>query len=166
MVHQDCLESWLKVQRRDGSCELCRTKFKFAPKYAPNTPLRLSSQQIIISLIRRAIVRWLPLMIRSLFAASLWLIVAPLVTACLYHGWMARPNTILERFESNLLMIDLIGGAVVAICIIVSFLSLMSFADFLRVEWQRQGAWIELNEVAASRWNNDNQPHRNLWISR
>lgn len=33
------------------------------------------------------------------------------------------------------------------------------------VEWQRQSRWIELSESAARRWNNDNQPHRNLWIS-
>lgn len=33
------------------------------------------------------------------------------------------------------------------------------------VEWQKQAKWIELNETAARRWNNDNEPHRNLWIS-
>ena len=33
------------------------------------------------------------------------------------------------------------------------------------VEWKRQAKWVELNEAAARRWNNDNQPHRNLWIS-
>lgn len=33
------------------------------------------------------------------------------------------------------------------------------------VEWQKQGKWIELTEAAARRWNNDNQPHRELWIS-
>lgn len=33
------------------------------------------------------------------------------------------------------------------------------------VEWQKQTKWIELTEAAARRWNNDNQPHRDLWFS-
>jgi len=33
------------------------------------------------------------------------------------------------------------------------------------VEWQKQAKWVELNEAVARRWNNDNQPHRSLWIS-
>jgi prepilin-type processing-associated H-X9-DG protein/prepilin-type N-terminal cleavage/methylation domain-containing protein len=34
------------------------------------------------------------------------------------------------------------------------------------VEWQKQARWIQLDETAARRWNNDNQPHRDRWISR
>lgn len=33
------------------------------------------------------------------------------------------------------------------------------------VEWQKQTKWIELTDAAARRWNNDNQPHRDRWIS-
>jgi prepilin-type processing-associated H-X9-DG protein len=33
------------------------------------------------------------------------------------------------------------------------------------VEWQEQTTWIAHTESAARRWNNDNQPHRNRWIS-
>lgn len=33
------------------------------------------------------------------------------------------------------------------------------------VEWQKQSKWVEFNETAARRWNNDNEPHRNRWIS-
>lgn len=33
------------------------------------------------------------------------------------------------------------------------------------VEWQKQSKWTDLNEAAARRWNNDNEPHRSLWIS-
>lgn len=33
------------------------------------------------------------------------------------------------------------------------------------VEWQKQAKWIELTEAVARRWNNDNQPHRELWFS-
>jgi E3 ubiquitin-protein ligase MARCH6 len=64
------------------------------------------------------------------------------VTAYLYHGWMARPSVILDRMLSQQTIVtDLISGGVVASCIIVSFLSLMSFADFLRLEWQQRGGF-------------------------
>lgn len=33
------------------------------------------------------------------------------------------------------------------------------------VEWQKQSKWVEFTETAARRWNNDNEPHRNRWIS-
>jgi prepilin-type processing-associated H-X9-DG protein len=33
------------------------------------------------------------------------------------------------------------------------------------VEWQKQARWIELTESAACRWNNDNKPHSETWIS-
>jgi E3 ubiquitin-protein ligase MARCH6 len=139
LTHQDCLQSWLQVQRGDGSCELCKTKFRFAPKYAPNAPAKLSTHAIITGILRRTIAKWLPFTIRSLFAASLWLIVAPLLTAYLYHGWMARPSIVLDRMRSrNTIVTDLISGGVVACCIIISFLSLMSFADFLRLELQQR----------------------------
>jgi len=34
------------------------------------------------------------------------------------------------------------------------------------VEWAKQSKWIELTDEAARRWNNDNKPHRELWITR
>jgi prepilin-type processing-associated H-X9-DG protein len=34
------------------------------------------------------------------------------------------------------------------------------------VEWAKQSKWIERTDEAARRWNNDNQPHRELWVSR
>lgn len=33
------------------------------------------------------------------------------------------------------------------------------------VEWARQAKWIERTDEAARRWNNDNKPHRELWVS-
>jgi prepilin-type processing-associated H-X9-DG protein/prepilin-type N-terminal cleavage/methylation domain-containing protein len=34
------------------------------------------------------------------------------------------------------------------------------------VEWAKQSQWIELTDETARRWNNDNKPHRELWVSR
>ena len=44
----------------------------------------------------------------------------------------------MERWQLQLLPGDTVSGAVLAAIILISFLSLMSFADFLRVEWQQQ----------------------------
>jgi hypothetical protein len=63
--------------------------------------------------------------------------VAPLITAYLYYGWMHRPSSIMTRWKRELMTADMVSGAVVAAVIIISFLSLMSFADFLRVHWQQ-----------------------------
>ena len=38
----------------------------------------------------------------------------------------------------------------------------MVFLDS-HVEWQRWWKWIEYSDVAAKRWNYDNQPHEEFW---
>ncbi|KAL7540545.1 hypothetical protein ACHAXR_012580 [Thalassiosira sp. AJA248-18] len=139
LTHQDCLTSWLDVTRGDGRCELCSTRFKFAPQYAEGTPNRLSAQEVCFRILRRLGAKWLPRGLRALFAASLWLIVLPLSTAYIYHGWMHRPSAIAARWSWELVKRDTVGGAVIAIIIVVSFLSLMSFAEFLRFQWGGAG---------------------------
>ena len=52
---------------------------------------------------------------------------------------MNRPSSIPTRWKRELILGDAISGAVVAGVVIISFLSLMSFADFLRFHWQQQG---------------------------
>jgi E3 ubiquitin-protein ligase MARCH6 len=92
----------------------------------------------MLGLSSRFLAKWLPLALRIFIAASLWLLVAPLLTAYLYHGWMHRPSSVLTRWKRELIPSDIVSGAIVAAIIIISFLSLMSFADFLRVHWQQQ----------------------------
>lgn len=48
---------------------------------------------------------------------------------------MHRPVRIKDRWEWELIKRDTVGGGVIAIVIVVSFLSLMSFAEFLRFHW-------------------------------
>ena len=139
LVHQDCLESWLEVQRGDGKCELCKTQFQFAPQYAQGTPDQLPAIEVFSGLARRCMSRWLPFVLRILFAASLWLVVAPLFSAYLYQGWINKPQAIFSRLEWRFFFTDLISGLVVIALVILSFLSLVSFADFLREEWQHNG---------------------------
>jgi len=135
LVHQDCLENWLQVTG-GNKCELCKTKFIFAPRYADGTPTHLPPLEIFLGLSRRAIARWLPFGIRCVVVASLWLFVVPLVTTYLYHGWIHRPSSILTRWRWHLVVGDTVSGAVIAAVIVVSFLSMMSFADFLRFHGQ------------------------------
>lgn len=139
LTHQDCLQSWLEVQRGDGKCELCKTRFQFAPQYAEGAPEKLPAAEVLYGLSRRCISRWLPFLLRILFAAALWLVVAPLGTSYLYQAWMHKPSFIADRVEWSLFLTDLVSGLVVIACIILSFLSLISFADFLREEWQQNG---------------------------
>lgn len=139
LTHQDCLASWLAVTRGEGRCELCKVKFHFAPQYAENAPDRLSVPEVLMGIARRAVARWLPFLMRLSFCMSLWLVVAPLVTSYLYLILMNRSfSCVFERWDWQLVPGDTVSGAVLAAIILISFLSLMSFADFLRVEWQQQ----------------------------
>jgi hypothetical protein len=121
-----------------GRCEICKFKFRFDPQYAENAPDRLPAYEVLLGLSSRFTAKWLPLAIRIFIAASVWLAVAPLLTNLLYHGWMVRPSSILTRWKRELIFADIVSGAVTVAIIIISFLSLMSFADFLRVHWQQR----------------------------
>lgn len=132
LVHQDCLASWLKVQRGDGRCELCSTKFRFAPQYAENAPEQLPLYEVFLGISRSAVAKWLPFVLRIGVALFLWLACVPLATAYCYWGWFHSPSSVAKRWQWDLVVSDTISGAVIAGIVIVSFLSLMSFADFLR----------------------------------
>jgi E3 ubiquitin-protein ligase MARCH6 len=69
---------------------------------------------------------------RILIALMLWIFVVPLATAYIYVGWLHSPSHVSQRLRLNLLLSDTISGGVIAGVVIISFLSLMSFADFLR----------------------------------
>ena len=63
---------------------------------------------------------------------------------------MHRPSAIASRWRWELAKLDVVGGAVIAIIIVVSFLSLMSFAEFLRFQWggaQQQQQQQQLQQV-------------------
>jgi len=135
LCHQDCLRSWLEVTRGSGRCELCSYRFRFAPRYAPGTPPALPPREVAFRILRRLAARWLPRAVRGVSAALLWTVVLPVATAYIYHGWMIRPSAVAGRWGREQLGKDAACGAVMAIMIVVSFLSLMSFAEFLRFQW-------------------------------
>lgn len=86
-------------------------------------------------ILRRLGAKWLPRGLRAMLAAALWLTVLPLLTAHIYHGWMNKISAISDRWTWELVKRDIVSGAVIAVIVVVSFLSLMSFAEFLRFEW-------------------------------
>ncbi|KAL3771587.1 hypothetical protein ACHAWU_003762 [Discostella pseudostelligera] len=135
LTHQDCLTSWLDVSHGDGRCELCSTRFRFAPQYADGTPDRLSPSEVVYRILRRLGAKWLPRGLRALFAAFLWLVILPLSTSYIYHGWMIRPSAIASRWRWELVKLDIVGGAVIAVIIVVSFSGLIRVAEFLRFQW-------------------------------
>lgn len=100
---------------------------------------------------RRIVVRYMPILFRLLAAIFLWLFFLPLFTAYLYQGWMHKPSSVASRLRWDLITTDAISGAVIAAVIIVSFLSLMSFVDFLRVHWDPQGAGMNNNNIMNNR---------------
>ena len=135
LCHQDCLRSWLEVTSGSGRCELCSYRFRFAPRYAPGTPSALPPREVAFRILRRLAARWLPRAIRAVSAALLWTVALPVATAYIYHGWMIRPSAVANRWGREHFGKDAACGAVMAIMIVVSFLSLMSFAEFLRFQW-------------------------------
>ena len=118
-----------------GKCDLCSTKFNFAPKYAKNAPEKLNTLQVISGLGLRAASKWLPFALRLLLVAGIWLGVLPLATAYIYHGWMKGPTEIRGRMIPSLLAGDIVNGGILTLTIIISFLSLMSLGDFFRFNW-------------------------------
>ena len=70
----------------------------------------------------------------------------PLLTTYLYEGWLHRPSSIKLRWEWTLMKTDVVSGLIITLVIIISFLSLMSLADFLRFQWQPNGNNQNVNQ--------------------
>lgn len=137
LTHQHCLKEWLNVTKKNH-CELCKVVFKFSPKYAEGTPKYLPLHEVILGILHRATKKWLPFALRISTAIVLWICALPLTTAYLYYGWIHGPSSLSSRWRWNILVKDTMSGAVVVGVIIISFLSLMSFVDFLRFRWQNR----------------------------
>lgn len=81
--------------------------------------------------------KFVPFVLRVLLSLVTWLVVLPLCTAYLYQGWMHSPTSIPGRLDRGLVVVDGVAGAVVAAVVVLSFLSLMSLADFMRFQWRQ-----------------------------
>jgi hypothetical protein len=138
LVHQDCLKEWLaSKQSRVQKCELCSVPFHFAPKYAEGTPSRLPFYEVVVGIIHRSFDKWLPFAARIAIALATWFFLLPLLTAYVYCSLIRGLTAAARRWKIDLVVGDTMAGLVIATLIIVSFLSLMSFGDFLRFHWQQ-----------------------------
>jgi len=138
-THQDCLSQWLEHSNKD-KCELCRHVFLFQPLYAENMPEQLPLSLVIWTLAKKLVLDWSPLFLRIILSIFLWLGFVPLTTSWLYRIWIHRarvllPELFVARLKWNSVWSDCISGLMIVAAIMLSFLSLMSFADFLRFHW-------------------------------
>ena len=97
--------------------------------YAPDTPDHLPTM-ITFRALAKHMISLIPYVLAVLMSVATWLIVVPLITAHVYYGWLNSPKIILDRYAY--LGEDIVSGIVISVCIVISFLSVMSFVDFLR----------------------------------
>ena len=126
---------WLDHSGKDR-CELCGVEFAFAPVYAEGAPDRLPMSQLIGAGLQYIYASLLPLVLRICASTLLWLGVAPLATCMLYRAWIHRPSELPVAWSGARLLEELASGLVVVAAIVVSFLSLLSFTDYMRVRWE------------------------------
>ncbi|CAM9377016.1 unnamed protein product, partial [Ectocarpus sp. 13 AM-2016] len=178
-THEDCLLEWLQHSGKD-TCELCGALFRFTPVYDPGAPQRVPLYQVLTTCGRKVMVKWLPLCLRVLMVAGLWLLFVPVCTSWLYRIWIHRtrvllPQLFLQRLNMACIWSDCISGIIVTAAIILSFLSLMTFADFLADQLLRRDDFggigldgMNLVEAMAEAMddlridNNNNQVHDRL----
>uniref|UniRef100_A0AAV1UAI0 RING-type E3 ubiquitin transferase n=1 Tax=Peronospora matthiolae TaxID=2874970 RepID=A0AAV1UAI0_9STRA len=135
-THSDCLEQWLEHSGK-SFCELCGHEFTFTPLYDVNAPDVLPWTELLGTGLRVVLLKWLPFALRAALVLVLWLAVAPWCTSWLYRMWLLRASAMVnvsfaERLDRPHVVADVFSGLILIVCIVFSFLALMSFADFLR----------------------------------
>ncbi|KAE9332862.1 hypothetical protein PF008_g14734 [Phytophthora fragariae] len=135
-THSDCLEQWLEHSGK-SFCELCGHEFTFTPLYDADAPDVLPWSELLATGLRVVLLKWLPFALRVALVLVLWLGVAPWCTSWLYRMWLLRASAMVnvnfsERFDAPHIVADVFSGVILIVCIVFSFLALMSFADFLR----------------------------------
>ena len=133
--HEGCLTQWLDRSGK-SQCELCGIAFEFAPVYAEGAPDTLPVGQLVAVGVAYLWKTFLPLVLRICASTFLWLGVAPLATCMLYRAWIHRPSELPVAWSGARLLEELASGLVIVACIVVSFLSLLSFTDYMRVRWE------------------------------
>lgn len=100
------------------------------------------------SLLKVICLEWIPLLVRGLLVLVLWTAVAPWCTSWLYRMWLLRASAMAnvnfsERLHLTEIMDDIYSGIFLVICIIFSFLSLISFAEFWRSHLDQENEIVD-----------------------
>ena len=93
LVHQDCLEAWLKHSRKE-SCELCKQKYTFDPEYKNDVPGILPMAFRLLY----SVLKFLLNTTRVVLAIFIWLLCAPSCTNLIYKMWF-RNNAFSKTFK-------------------------------------------------------------------
>ncbi|KAI9911996.1 hypothetical protein PsorP6_009111 [Peronosclerospora sorghi] len=164
-THSDCLEQWLKHSNK-SYCELCSHEFSFTPLYDANAPDVLPWTELLSTGLRVVLLKWLPIALRGVLVFLLWVVVAPWCTSWLYRMWLLRASAMVnvnfsERFDTSHIVADVFSGVILVLCIVFSFLALMSFADFLRFHLDNIEEEIAAHELQRPHQHqHQNQQHR------
>ncbi|OWZ23412.1 E3 ubiquitin-protein ligase [Phytophthora megakarya] len=150
-THSDCLEQWLEHSGK-SFCELCGHEFAFTPLYDADAPDVLPWTELLTTGLRVVLLKWLPFALRAALVLALWLAVAPWCTSWLYRMWLLRASAMVnvnfsERFDASHIVADIFSGVILIVCIVFSFLALMSFADFLRFHLDHIEEELAVEEV-------------------
>lgn len=107
--HEQCLVEWLKRSGKDY-CELCKAKYVFQPKFAPNTPNVLPTTELILGVVRMIMTKFVPQVFRVIIALVAWLIVMPCITSTLYRLLVFRYNPSSDQLSHTDDAADVVTG--------------------------------------------------------
>lgn len=153
LVHEACLTQWLSFSRKD-SCELCKYKYRFTPRYAPGTPERLPLRTLGSAALLWLGSLWRPLLLYG-NATFVWLFVFPLATTWLYRVWLHIGTALSGRLLAlrlsvpQLLLQDWLSGACITAFLLVCMFVNTGFADFVAIEARNQANMLRRAEIAA-----------------
>ena len=157
-VHQNCLEEWLAHSNKE-ICELCYTKYQFIPCYSPNMPDVIPTQVIIMTTLQHIIPYLLSILLRFHVTLFMWIFVMPLCTCWIYRIWLPRTHVLV--MNNSTLLQDIISGLTIAAVIVMSFIVIMSFTDFLRNHWDLDNRRVNGRLNRFRRRNNNNNNNNN-----
>ena len=109
LVHQDCLEAWLKHSKKD-TCELCFAKYEFVPQYAQDAPAVVPPLILLKSALKLSVVKFLPIILKAILALLVWLVFVPVGSATIYCLCIGRDNMFsgfLKDFRFDISAVDL-----------------------------------------------------------
>ena len=134
LVHQDCLETWLEHSKKD-TCELCSTKYTFIPQYADDTPEFVPLHLVFSAALKLMSFRFVPIVLRCVIAALLWLFIVPVWTIWMYRIYMrsySYKSLLVDGMKwGPEIRADAISGLVLIGMICLSFLILVSIHLFI-----------------------------------
>ena len=152
-VHQNCLEEWLSHSNKE-ICELCHTKYEFVPCYSPNMPEVIPTPVIIMTIFQHIIPYVLTVLFRFHVTLFMWIFLMPFCTCRIYRILLPRTDGLSMKNSSFLQ--DIISGLTIAAVIVMSFIVIMSFTDFLRNHWDLDNRRVVGRPNRFARRNNIN----------